>query len=339
MALRGAVAVLFSACLSACLAPAFAQPEPDIVTFESGKVLGTRDVGKNLRQFFAVPFADDTGGANQWRAPGAPRAPWAYVMDCTTWGAGCLQSHHNPDVPANKSSDCLNVNVFAPILAKGAKVPVMVFFNGGAFMEGSNQGPFGMYDGAFIASSANVVLVSANYRCARGGERNERSGRARAPHLSPPSPLLSSPPPTLSHPPSLGAFGYLATGRDDINGTFGLQDQVAALQWVQRNVAVVGGDPDAVTVFGESAGAMSIGILLTSPKAEGLFHRAIMESNVGGFNYKNSAYQPATACCSCASAAWCAAPVRALHGVLLLCEHCTVCCSCASAALLAPFPP
>lgn len=85
----------------------------------------------------------------------------------------------------------------------------------------------------------------------------------------------------------VGAFGYLATGRDGINGNFGLMDQVAALQWVQANIGAVGGDPSQVTIFGESAGAMSIGLLLTTDHAKGLFHRVIMESNVAGMNYRN----------------------------------------------------
>lgn len=219
---------------------------PDIVRFSSGQVLGTKENG--VRSFFAVPFAATTDGEGMFSAPRA-RDPWDYVMDCSNWGAGCTQSHHNPDVPKNQSMDCLNVNVFAPVLPPGAQVSVMVFFNGGAFMEGSNQGPFGMYGGAHLVQSQNLVVVSANYR--------------------------------------LGPFGNLATARDGVNGNFGLMDQVAALQWVQANIAIVGGNASDVTVFGESAGAMSIGLLLATGRGEGLFHKAIMESNVAGFNYKN----------------------------------------------------
>lgn len=141
------------------------------------------------------------------------------------------------------------MNVFAPILAEGELAPVMVFFNGGAFMEGSNQGPFKMYNGSQLAASQRVVVVSANYR--------------------------------------VGAFGYLATGRDGLNGNWGMMDQVAALRWVQDNIVFLGGNASSVTVFGESAGAMSIGLLLTTDHAKGLFHRAIMESNVAGMNYRN----------------------------------------------------
>ncbi len=287
------------------------------MTFSQGRVLGNKIPGY-VRQFLAVPFSASTDGANKWLPP-QPRAPWDYVLDCSNWGAGCTQPHHNPDVPKNQSLDCLNVNIFGEFLgvrtrlrapqklastnptpktqkrrsnpylqqrptrcrrtcaraprrqepprrtrqratppppphvnplsqSSGSAVPVLVFFNGGAFMEGSNQGPFGMYNGSRLAQQG-VVVVSANYR--------------------------------------VGAFGYLATGRGGVAGNFGLMDQVAALQWVQANIAAVGGDPSQVTIFGESAGAMSIGLLLTTDHAKGLFKRAIMESNVAGMNYRN----------------------------------------------------
>ena len=226
--------------------PSFAAAAPDLVTFSGGRVQGLREGA--LRSFFAVPFAAPTDGANMF-APPQPRAPWDFVMDVSSWGAGCTQPHHNADVPRNQSMDCLNVNVFAPVLPPGQLASVMVFFNGGAFLEGSNQGPFGMYSGAHLVQSQGLVIVSANYR--------------------------------------LGCFGNLATAREGVNGNFGLMDQVAALQWVQENIGAVGGNASDVTVFGESAGAMSIGLLLATGHGEGLFHKAIMESNVAGFNYKN----------------------------------------------------
>lgn len=266
--------LIVAAFLAAC-----AAGEDDLVTFSQGQVLGTRLPG-DVRQFLGVPFAASTDGDNKWLPP-QPRAPWDFVLDCRDWGAGCTQAHHNPDVPRNQSLDCLNVNVFAPTLPAGARVPVMVFFNGGAFMEGSNQGPFGMYNGSKISQNG-VVVVSANYR--------------------------------------VGAFGYLATGREGINGNFGLMDQVAALQWVQQNIAAVGGDPTQVTVFGESAGAMSIGLLLTTEHAKGLFHRAIMESNVAGMNYRNlteaaliaDAFCSQLNCSACSAACLRAAPVQSV---------------------------
>ena len=264
--------------LAACAAAA-QQQQPDFVNFTAGAVMGTRTA--TLRSFFAVPFAASTGGANMF-APPQPRAPWDFVMDVSAWGAGCTQTHHNPDVPLNQSQDCLNVNIFAPVLAPGQQVPVMVFFNGGAFLEGSNQGPFGMYSGASLVQSQGIVLVAANYR--------------------------------------LGAFGNLATGREGVSGNFGLMDQVAALQWVQANIGAVGGNASEVTVFGESAGAMSVGLLLATGLGRGLFSRAIMESNVAGFNYKNLSQAAVYAdtfcgllnCSACALACLRAAPPQAI---------------------------
>lgn len=151
-------------------------------------------------------------------------------------------------MPKNTSEDCLLVNVYAPILSDPtAKVPVMVWFNGGAFVEGSNIGPFGLYNGSYMASTHNVVIVAVNYR--------------------------------------LGAFGYAVLG-NGVNGNQGFLDQRFALQWVQANAALFGGDSSAVTAWGESAGAMSIGLHLVSPGSKGLFQRAIMESNPSGINYK-----------------------------------------------------
>jgi carboxylesterase type B len=110
--------------------------------------------------------------------------------------------------------------------------------HGGAFQEGSNQGPFGLYDGGEIAQRGNVIVVSINYR--------------------------------------LGAFGWLVT--DTLRGNFGLMDQRLAMTWVQRNIGVFGGDKNQVTLFGESAGGASVGIHMVSPPSKGLFKRAIMES-------------------------------------------------------------
>jgi para-nitrobenzyl esterase len=243
--MRTALALL-QLLLAAAVAAGTPPGIPDYATFQGGAVMGTRQ--GTVRSFYAVPFAAPTGGANMF-APPQPRDPWAYTMDVSTWGAGCTQPHHNPDVPRNQSQDCLNVNIFAPVLPAGVQVPVMVFFNGGAFLEGSNQGPFGIYSGVNLVQSQGLIVVSANYR--------------------------------------LGAFGNLATGREGVAGNFGLMDQVAALQWVQANIAAVGGNASEVTVFGESAGAMSVGLLLATGLGRGLFSRAIMESNVAGFNYKN----------------------------------------------------
>ena len=222
---------------------------PDIITVESGEVLGVRDTAIAVRRFLGVPFAATTEGEGAW-APPARRAPWSGALNATSYGAGCWSSNHNPDVAPVQSADCLNANIYAPVLSAGEQVPVMVFIYGGAYSEGDNQGPFGIYDGARYAATQRVAVVALGYR--------------------------------------LGAFGWLAAlDGSGIDGNYGLMDQIAGLQWVQRNAAAFGGNASAVTVFGESAGAMSIGILMTLPRAQGLFHQAIMQSNVGGFNYPN----------------------------------------------------
>lgn len=221
-------------------------------TFSKGTVTGV--LAPEVAYFLTVPYAASTEGANSF-APPSPRDPWTTALNGTFFGAGCLQPHHNPDVPPLQSFDCLSLNIYAPptALAPGASpLPVMVFFNGGAYLEGSDEGPFGIYSGAQL-TQYGVIVVTVNYR--------------------------------------LGAYGWLGGLPElGITGNFGLMDMVAGLRWVRDEIAAVGGDAARVTVFGESAGAMSIGILLTSPKAEGLFSRAIMESNVAGFNYPNASH-------------------------------------------------
>lgn len=243
------VAALSLASVVVAASSPFFPGAPDVVNLTAGQILGTVNATANLRAFLGVPYAASTDGANAFASPQA-RESWDYVLDTTMWGAGCLQDHHNPDVPANLSFDCLNVNVFAPASAGSAPLPVMVFFNGGAFLEGSNQGPFFIYSGGYIASTHDVIVVSANYR--------------------------------------LNAYGYAFVPSAGVTGNFGLLDQIAALEWVRDNIGAFGGDPSQVTVWGESAGAMSIGFLMTTERARGLFSRAIMESNPSAFNYKNA---------------------------------------------------
>jgi para-nitrobenzyl esterase len=247
-----AAAIIAAASAAASPAPYLPPGVPDVVTFVSGPASGVRSTAANLRYWLSVPYAATTAGANMFLPP-QPRGPWPGTLDASQWGPGCLQPHHNPDCPTNQSLDCLAVNIFAPATpAVQGPLPVMVFIHGGAWLEGSGQGPFYIYSGIHFASTNDVVVVTINYR--------------------------------------LDVFGWLHLGdsTEAVGGNFGTQDEIAALKWVRDNIAAVGGDPTSVTVFGESAGAMSIGILLTSPLAEGLFHRAIMESNVAGFNYKNT---------------------------------------------------
>ena len=176
--------------------------------------------------------------------------PWAGVRPATANGAACPQPHLSDDPWAQvgaQSEDCLFLNVFAPAKPPKGGGAVMVFIHGGSFTRGSGGVP--LYDGSALARRG-VVVVTINYR--------------------------------------LGRFGYFAhpalTAENADGGrlgNYGLMDQIAALQWVQKNIKAFGGDPKNVTVFGESAGAVAVQMLTTSPAAKGLFVRAIAESGGG----------------------------------------------------------
>jgi len=241
----------FTSFASCTITAAAASPQL-LVQTDTGAVQGIFEDG--VRKFLGIPFAADTGGTNRFMAP-KPREPWSQTWDGSQYGPGCEQggpSSHNPDVPAVQSEDCLNVNVFSPAESEEL-VPVMLWFHGGAFKEGSNQGPFALYDGRNLVRKHDVVIVSANYR--------------------------------------MHSLGWIALPSDSgtgIRGNMGLLDQRAAMEWVQRNAKAFGGDPSQVTLWGESAGAMSIGCHMASPSTAGLYSKAIMESNVAGFTYRTA---------------------------------------------------
>lgn len=230
-----------------------AQPQPDIVTISSGPIQGVRDESSNIRYWKGVPFAGPVSGENRFTAPVAPQV-WSQPLLCDQFGPGCISSHHNLDTAPVQSEDCLNLNVYVPLqsslIAKSnvtdTLLPVMFFMYGGGFAEGYNGGPLGMYDGSYIASQFDVIVVTINYR--------------------------------------LGAYGFIVT--DQLKGNYGFMDQQFALQWVQENIGTFGGDPSRVTIWGESAGAMSVGLHLISPQSQGLFSAAIMESNPLGLLFK-----------------------------------------------------
>ena len=213
---------------------------PGQVTTDRGPVLGHGD--GTITAFLGVPYAAPPVGALRWRPPVA-HDPWTQPIDAAALGPACAQSAGGLGQAGPYSEDCLTLNVWTPNPTSAARAPVMVFLHGGAFVHGSsNQAG---YDGRAIAASG-VVVVTLNYR--------------------------------------LGVLGFLAhpalTAEDDhhSSGNVGLLDQQAALRWVHGNIAGFGGDPDNVTVFGESAGSMSVCVHLVSPLAAGLFHRALGES-------------------------------------------------------------
>lgn len=206
---------------------------------QAGVVRGEpRDAGGVLA-FKGIPYAAPPVGPLRWRAP-RPPTPWTGVRDALAFGPASLSSLENDPRPGPRSEDCLTVNVWTAAQEADEKRPVMVWIHGGGFQFGSSANP--ATEGHLLATKG-VIIVSLNYR--------------------------------------LGISGFLAHPELDAeapSGNYGLQDQLAALRWVQTNIAAFGGDPDNVTLFGESAGAMAVGILMTSPLARGLFHKAIGES-------------------------------------------------------------
>ena len=225
------------------LAPAAPADELRVQT-QAGPIVGTytSDLGE-VRAFRGIPFAAPPIDDLRWQPP-QPVLPWSQVRDGTEFAASCLQpATLLGPIEGNLSEDCLYLNVWTPAGAEPGSLPVMVWIHGGGFAAGS--GSQSATNGTALARE-DVVVVGVNYRLGPFG--------------------------FLAHP------GLSAESEDGVSGNYGLLDQIAALQWVQDNISAFGGDPENVTIFGVSAGGLSVCCLLTSPLAEGLFHRAIIES-------------------------------------------------------------
>jgi para-nitrobenzyl esterase len=211
------------------------------VKTDKGAVEGTT-TPSGVRAFKGIPYAAPPVGALRWKAP-EPAAPWTGVRKADAFGARCPQVKVWDDMVFRDamSEDCLYLNVWTP--ADARKLPVMMWIHGGGFVAGSASEP--RQDGERMAGKG-VVVVSLNYR--------------------------------------MGVFGFMAhpeltkESPRHASGNYGLQDQVAALRWIQANAAAFGGDPGNVTIFGESAGSFAVSALMASPLARGLFHRVIGES-------------------------------------------------------------
>ncbi len=219
--------------------------KPAYVKTANGELEGAVSDDGKVRTFRGIPFAAPPVGALRWKAP-QPAAAWAGVRKAVEYGARCMQNRVYDDMvfrDSGPSEDCLYLNVWAPVTARPEKLPVMVWIYGGGFVAGSTSEP--RQEGENL-SKKGVVVVSCNYRLDVFG--------------------------FFSHPELAEESGRNAAGN------YGLMDQVAALQWVRRNIAAFGGDPENVTIFGESAGSFSVSGLVASPLARGLFHRAIGES-------------------------------------------------------------
>lgn len=202
------------------------RPEADdgVVQVETGAIRGAAsDSDPSVRVFRGIPYAASTAGPNRWKPP-QPRPAWEGVLDCTKFGPACPQSPYPADSvyfrePEPQSEDCLVLNLWTAAM-DADRLPVMVWIHGGALTRGS--GAVDLYDGTNLAKRG-VVVATLNYR------------------LGP-----------------LGFFAHpelSAESEHKASGNYGLLDQIAALQWIQRNIAAFGGDPGCVTIFGESAGA------------------------------------------------------------------------------------
>src|SRR4051812_10040783 len=233
---------------------------PPRVTIDTGTLEGAVDSSTGVSVFRGIPYAAPPVGALRWRPPQAA-ASWNGVRSATQLGHNCVQHQPYSDIDpfaAGVSEDCLYLNVYTNSLDTRANPrPVLVWIHGGGFWAGF--GGEERHNGARLAQKGTVV-VTLNYRLGAFG--------------------------FLAHPALAGESPHHAAGN------YGLLDQIAALEWVKRNIARFGGDPSRVTIFGESAGGMSVGSLVASPLAKGLFQRAILESGTGvavGINTRDSA--------------------------------------------------
>jgi len=239
------------AALAALAGAVAAEPDP-VVHAPAGTVKGR--VVEEARAFLGVPFAQAPVGERRWRSP-EPLPAWQGTREATAFGASCMQPYPVPrfgpytaeflDTPP-PAEDCLFLNLWTPRDRGTGLLPVLVWIHGGGF--GGGSGAVEIYDGRHLATQGAVV-ITVNYR--------------------------------------VGAFGFLAHPQLALEspagsvGNYGLEDVVAALRWVRRNVAAFGGDPGRVTIAGQSAGAVAVDDLLVAPEARGLFTAAIAESGSG----------------------------------------------------------
>lgn len=246
---------IICALLLSAILPVRTLADQKPVSVEGGKITGVEGEAEGITIFKGIPYAAPPVGELRWKKP-QPVKPWKGVRACDKFGPASLQGDHTPgtfywkefyqDGDPERSEDCLYLNVWTPAKSSKDKLPVMVWIHGGGYMAG--YGHEIEFDGTAYAKRG-VILVTLNYR--------------------------------------LGMLGFLAhpllskeTGGKG-SGNYGLFDQLAALRWVKNNIRQFGGDPDNVTVFGQSAGAGSVQALISSPLATGLVNRAIIQSGGG----------------------------------------------------------
>ena len=227
-----------------------------IITTQQGAVQGALSQDQQTVIFRGVPYAQPPVGALRFRRP-QEHAPWEGVRDCTAFGPRCPQAdlasmdfygkEFYRGLPDNESEDCLYLNIWTPASATAqSRLPVLFWIHGGAFLHGC--GSEKEFDGEGFAKKG-VILVTINYR--------------------------------------VNAFGFFAhpaleeETEEGVSGNYGIFDQIFALDWVQQNIAAFGGDPDAITLAGQSAGCMSVQTILSSPLARGMARGAILQSGGG----------------------------------------------------------
>ena len=216
--------------------------DPTVVKTDTGYISGLQENG--LRVYLGIPFAAPPTGDLRWKPP-APVTPWEGVKEAKAFSANPPQPPSGSPVPVSMSEDCLYLNVWTPAKSADEKLPVMVFFYGGAFAQVAPFDTIALYNGTTLAQKG-VIIVTTNYR--------------------------------------LGALGFMAHPQLDneslnnVSGNYGILDQQATLQWVQRNIGAFGGEPSRVTIFGQSAGGESVLIHLVSPQSKGLYSQALVES-------------------------------------------------------------
>ena len=238
--------------LSALLGCTLGQEEGPIVRAPSGPVQGVlrhhNDV--TTSNFLGVPYAEPPVGERRFELPES-LAPWTEVRNASAYGNSCVQDpelsrgqmsdwmYDNFLANLTYSEDCLSLNVFVPgDMTSPQSLPVMVYFHGGGFIFGHTA--FRLYEGDWLATAGDVIVVTVNYR--------------------------------------LSILGFFTTGTDRIRGNAGLYDQHVALEWIRDNIASFGGDPNRVTLFGQSAGGASVTYHDVSPLSRELFHRVIIQS-------------------------------------------------------------
>ena len=227
-----------------------AKADPSVVMTTKGAVKGI--VSDIAREFRGIPYAAPPVNELRWKDPQDHKSWAPGTLSATVDGPGCPQSCYLPPhtCPARYSEDCLYLNVFTPLPSQMATSgPLPVLM----WIHGGNfkqgSGTGLLYDGSHIAKTQNVIVVTINYR--------------------------------------LGALGFL-NNNQSFTGNYGIKDQRFAMQWIQQNIASFGGDPTRVTLFGQSAGAMSIATHMISPKSKNLFHRAILESEPFGLPFRTT---------------------------------------------------